>query len=267
MSRGGTAGAVLLGLAVAAALLSAVWTPWDVAALDIAHRLAPVSAAHPLGTDQLGRDLLSMLIAGAGPSLLTAAAAVAIGLVLGVPIGLFAAARPGWRDEVAMRASDIAFAFPALLLALLIVAIAGPGAGRAALAIGIFAIPIFARVTRGAARAIWARDFILAARLAGRGRTSITIAHVLPNIVGQISVQATVQLGLGLIAEAGLSYLGLGVQPPGVSWGRMLADGQTLIAVAPRLVLLPGLAIVGTVLGITLLGDALRARLDRGGRW
>ena len=261
MTRGGIAGIVIVALVTIAALLSLVWTPYDIAALDIAHRLAAGSAAHPLGTDQLGRDLLSMLMAGARPSLGVAALAVLIGLAGGVPLGLLAAARPGWIDETVARGADILFAFPALVLALLIVAVAGPGADRAALAIGLFNIPVFARLTRAAAQAAWARDFILAARLAGKSDARIAAEHVLPNIAGALLVQAAVQLSLGMLAEAGLSFLGLGAQPPQASWGRMLADGQTLIGVAPRLVLLPGLAIVATVLGLNLAGDALRARL------
>jgi peptide/nickel transport system permease protein len=255
-----------LGLAIvilvgAMALLSFVWTPYDVGAFDIAHRLAAGSTAHPLGTDQYGRDLVSMLMAGARPSLGVALLAVAIGLVGGVPLGLVAAARPGWLDETIARMADILFAFPALVLALLIVAVAGPGATHAAIAIGLFNIPVFTRLTRAAARSIWARDFTLAARLAGKGAARVSIEHILPNIAGPLLVQAAVQLSLGLIAEAGLSFLGLGAQPPYASWGRMLADGQTLIAVAPRLVLLPGLFILLTVLGINLAGDALRALL------
>jgi peptide/nickel transport system permease protein len=255
----------IVALVSAMALLSFVWTPYDIATLDIAHRLAASSAAHPLGTDQLGRDLLSMLMAGARPSLGVALLAVAIGLGGGVPLGLVAAARPGWIDEAVSRAADILFAFPAVVLALLVIAVAGPGATHAAIAIGLFNIPIFARVTRAAARSIWTRDFILAARLAGKSRLDISVGHILPNIAGALLVQAAVQLSLGLIAEAGLSFLGLGTQPPHASWGRMLADGQTLIGVAPRLVLLPGLAILLTVLGINLAGDALRTRfgIDR----
>jgi peptide/nickel transport system permease protein len=254
-------GPILLGLIVALALLSFVWTPWDVTAIDIAHRLQPASAAHWLGTDQLGRDLLSMLIAGARPSLGVAALALAIGLACGVPLGLLAAARPGWIDELVARGTDILFAFPAILLALLVIAVLGPGASHAALAIGLFNIPVFARVTRASARGIWTRDFILAARLAGKGRTLISLEHVLPNIAGPLIMQASLQLSLGVLAEAGLSFLGLGAQPPAASWGRMVADAQTLIGVAPNLVLLPGLAIVVTVFAINFAGEALRDRL------
>lgn len=263
MSRGGLVGVAVLGVAVAAALLSRLWTPWDVAALDVAHRLAPAGAAHWLGTDQLGRDILSMLMAGAAPSLGTAALATAIGLAAGVPLGLLAAVRGGWLDELVARGGDVLFAFPALVLALLIVALAGPGASRAALAIGLFNVPVFLRVTRAAAQAVLARDFIAAARLAGRGDAGIARDHVLPNIAPALIVQAAVQLSLGLLAEAGLAFLGLGPQPPAPSWGRMVADGQTLVGIAPRLVLLPGLAILLTVLAVNLVADALRDRLRR----
>jgi len=254
-------GPILLGLVVCMALLSLVWTPWDVAAIDVSHRFESASAAHWLGTDQLGRDLLSMLMAGARPSLGVAALALAIGLIGGVPLGLFAAARPGWIEELVTRGADILLAFPAILLALLVIAILGPGASHAALAIGLFNIPVFARVTRASARGIWTRDFILAARLAGKGPALISVEHVLPNIAGTLITQASLQLSLGVLAEAGLSFLGLGAQPPAASWGRMVADAQTLIGVAPSQVLLPGLAIVITVVAINLAGEALRDRL------
>jgi peptide/nickel transport system permease protein len=231
-----------------------------VAAIDVAGRLQPGSLAHPLGTDQVGRDILSMLMAGARPSLGVAALALVIGLLGGVPLGLVAAARPGWIDEIIARGGDILFAFPALMLAMLVIAVMGPGASHAALAIGLFNIPIFIRVTRASARAIWTRDFILAARLAGKGPARISRDHILPNIVGPLITQAAIQLSLGVLAEAALSFLGLGAQPPAPSWGRMVADAQTLIGIAPRLVLLPGLAIVVTVLAINLAGDAIRSR-------
>jgi peptide/nickel transport system permease protein len=254
-------GFILLGVVVAAGLLSVVWTPADVRTIDVAHRLQPGSPSHLLGTDQLGRDLLSMLIAGAGPSLGVAVLALVIGLAGGVPLGLLAAAFPGWVDESVARGADIMFAFPALVLAMLVVAVLGPGASHAALAIGLFNIPVFVRVARASARAIWPRDFILAAQLAGKGRALISLEHILPNIAGPLIVQATLQLSLGVLAEAALSFIGLGVQPPAPSWGRMVADAQTLIAVAPRLVFLPGLAIAATVFAISLTGEALRERL------
>jgi len=262
MVRRGWAGAAIVILLAAAGLMSLVWAPWDVRVIDVAHRLAGSSWAHPLGTDQLGRDLLSMLMAGAAPSLATAGLGTVIGLLGGVPLGLLAAARPGRIDDLVARIADLLFAFPALILALLIVAVAGPGADRAAIAIGIFNIPVFTRVTRATAQSLWQRDFIRAARLAGKGRTRIAIEHILPNVAPAIVIQASIQLAMGLLAEAALSYLGLGVQPPSPSWGRMLADGQTLIGLAPRLVLLPGAAIMLAALGFVWIGDALSRRVD-----
>lgn len=254
-------GILLLGLIAAIALLSFLWTPWDAGAIDVARRLQPASWAHPLGTDQLGRDLLSMLMAGARAPLGVAALALAIGLAGGVPLGLLAAARPGVMDEIVTRGADILLALPALVLAMLVVAVLGPGASHAALAVGMFNIPVFARVTRAAARTVWTRDFILAARLAGKGPALISAEHILPNILGPLVTQATLQLSLGVLAEAALSFLGLGVQPPLPSWGRMVADAQTLIGAAPRLVLLPGFAIAITIFAINLAGEALRDRI------
>lgn len=258
------AGGVIVALLGGLALLALVWTPHDPAALDIAHRLARPSASHPLGTDQLGRDLLSMLMAGGLPAFLTATLAVAIGAGVGVPLGLAAAALGGWIDEAVMRLADILFAFPAVLMAMLIVAVWGPGPGKAALAIGLFTIPVFARVARGGARSLWPRDYVAAARLAGKGRLGISVEHILPNIAGQLLVQATIQFAIGLVAESALSYLGLGAQPPVPSWGRMLADGQTLIAIAPGLVILPGLALLLAVTGVNLIGAGLARRIACG---
>ena len=256
-------GALLAGLCVLAALLSFVWTPHPVEGIDISARLQPPGGAHPLGTDQFGRDILSMLMVGARTSLAVALIAVGIGMAAGVPLGLLAAARRGSIvDAVVMRLNDLVFAFPSLVIAILVTAILGPSATNAILAIGIFNIPVFARVTRGAALSLWTLDFVRAARLAGKGAARISAEHILPNIAALLIVQGTIQFSLGILAEAGLSYVGLGAQPPVPSWGRMLADAQTLIALAPHVALMPGLAIVLTVLGLNLLGDGLRDRLD-----
>ncbi|HEY0314910.1 MAG TPA: ABC transporter permease [Sphingomonas sp.] len=268
MKRGTPAmatGLAIVGVALVVALVSLVWTPYDVTAIDVGARLLPVSAAHPLGTDQFGRDMLSTIMAGTRVSLAVSLAAVAAAMLLGVPLGLAAAALGGWADEVAMRASDTLFAFPSLLLAVLLAAVLGPGASNAVIAIALFNVPVFARLARGLAAGLWQRDFISAARLAGRGRAAISCTHILPNIASGLAVQATIQFSLALLAEAGLSYVGLGVQPPAPSWGRMLSDAQTLLGVAPRLAIVPGLAIVLLVLGFTLLGDGLRDRMDRRG--
>ncbi|ETX26757.1 ABC transporter permease [Roseivivax isoporae] len=256
-------GAALAVLVAGAALLSFAWTPGEVTGVDIPARLQPPSAAHLLGTDQFGRDILSMLMVGARTSLAVALVAVGIGMGLGVPLGLAAAARRGsWLDEVIMRGNDLVFAFPSLVIAILITAVAGPGAVNAIIAIGIFNVPVFARLSRGAALPVWQREFILAARVAGKGAPRISAEHVLPNIANLLIVQGTIQFSLGILAEAGLSYVGLGAQPPVPSWGRMLAEAQTLVAIAPHVALMPGLAIVLTVLGLNLLGDGLRDALD-----
>ncbi|MER2507317.1 ABC transporter permease [Amaricoccus sp.] len=256
-------GAALCGVFAILALVSLVWTPYDVAMLDIAAKLRPPSAAHWLGTDHYGRDVLSMIMVGARVSLAVALVAVGIGMGFGVPLGLIAAARHGgWLDEIIMRANDLVFAFPALLIAIMITAVFGPSALNAILAIGVFNVPVFARLTRGAALSLWTRDFVLAARVAGKGRTRISLEHILPNLASLLIVQGTIQFSLGILAEAALAYVGLGAQPPTPSWGRMLAESQTMIAFAPRLALVPGLAIVLTVLGLNLLGDGLRDLLD-----
>lgn len=255
-------GAALTTLLLAAALLSLVWTPWPVDIVDVPARLQPPSLAHWLGTDQLGRDVLSLLLVGARTSILVAVVAVAIGAGIGVPLGALAAARRGWVDELVMRFGDFAFAFPALLSAVMITALAGPGAVNSIIAIGIFNIPVFARLTRGGALGLWRRDFVLAARIAGKGGVRITAEHILPNLASLLIVQATIQFALAILADAGLSYLGLGVQPPTPSWGKMLNEAQTLMYLAPRLAILPGLAIVLAVLGLNLLGDGLRDLLD-----
>lgn len=252
---------ITLAIAIIA-LISLFWAPYDVTKLSVASRVQGMSWAHPFGTDHLGRDVLSMIMLGARNSIAVALVAVGIGMGLGVPLGLWAAAKGGWVDEVLMRANDMIFAFPSLLSAVMITAIFGPGAINAIIAIGIFNIPVFARVARGGALAIWPREFVLAARACGKGELLISIEHILPNIANLLLVQATIQFALGILAEAGLSYLGLGAQPPMPSWGRMLFDAQTRIAVAPHLAVIPGLAIVLTVLGLNLLGDGLRDAID-----
>jgi peptide/nickel transport system permease protein len=257
-----TLGMVLTGLVIVAALVSLVWTPHSPTAIDVAHKLAPPSAVHLLGTDHFGRDVASMLMVGAQNSILVGIVAVSIGITIGVAAGLLAASRGGWVEEALMRLADFTFAFPAVLSAILITALLGPGIVNSIIAIGIFNIPAFARLTRGAARSIWLRDFILASRVAGKGNLQITIEHVLPNIASVLIVQATIQFGVAILAEAGLSYLGLGTQPPNPSWGRMLNEAQTFLFIAPRLAVYPGLAIVLAVLGLNLLGDGLRDRLD-----
>ncbi|HEY4445694.1 MAG TPA: ABC transporter permease [Steroidobacteraceae bacterium] len=258
------AGAAITGIFVAAAAVAEFWTPYDPAVLSIVDKLQAPNMHHWFGTDQLGRDVLSMIMAGAKNSVGVALLSVIIGVFIGVPLGLLAAARRGAVDELIMRGNDLVFAFPSLLLAILITAVFGPGAVNAIIAIGIFNIPVFARVVRGGALQLWTRDYTSAARVAGKGSMRVSLEHILPNLAGLLAVQGTIQFSLGVIAEAGLSYVGLGAQPPTPSWGRMLNEAQTLTALAPTLALFPGIAVLSFVLGLNLLGDGLRQRRERG---
>ncbi len=256
-------GGALFALFLAGALISFVWVPYNVETLNIAGKFKLPSGTNWFGTDHFGRDIFSMIMVGARTSIAVAIVAVGIGIVVGVPLGLAAAANHGSiLDEVIMRGNDLVFAFPSLVIAILITAVFGPSAVNAIIAIGIFNIPVFARISRGAALSIWTLDYILSARVAGKRAWRISVEHILPNIANLLIVQGTIQFSLGILAEAALSYVGLGAQPPTPSWGRMLADSQTMISFAPHLALFPGFAIVFTVLGLNLMGDGLRDILD-----
>jgi peptide/nickel transport system permease protein len=261
-NRGFTIGAVLTLLLVATALLSLVWTPYSPYEMNIPDKLQPPSAVHWLGTDPFGRDVASLLLMGARASIMVGVIAVSIGLVIGTAFGLLAAAKRGWVEEAIMRLADFGFAFPAILSAIMLTAVFGAGMVNAIIAIGIYNIPTFARITRASANAVWSREFVLAARACGKGSFSITMEHVLPNILSVLIVQATIRFAIAILAEAALSYLGLGTQPPQPSWGRMLSEAQTLLFQAPMLAVFPGLAIAFAVLGLNLLGDGLRDLLD-----
>ena len=255
-------GGVLTLLLLAAAALSLVWTPHDPYDVQIPVRLQKPDATYWLGTDPYGRDILSLLLVGARASIVVGIIAVGIGLVVGTAFGLLASARRGWTEEIIMRVADFGFAFPAILSAIMLTAVFGPGMVNAIIAIGIYNIPTFARITRASANAIWSREFVLAARACGKGAFSITMEHVLPNIASVLIVQATIRFAIAILAEAALSYLGLGTQPPQPSWGRMLSEAQTLMFQAPMLAVFPGVAIALAVLGLNLLGDGLRDLLD-----
>ncbi len=263
-------GGTLTLLMAAAALLSLLWTPHPVAEIKLPAKLQAPSSSHWLGTDSLGRDIASQLLVGAQNSIVVGVIAVGIGLTLGVALGCLASASRandhangrGWIEELIMRASDFTFAFPALLTAIMLTAIYGPGLVLSIVAIGIFNIPVFARITRASANAVWARDFITAARAAGKGPLAITLDHVLPNIASPLIVQATISFATAILAEAALSYLGLGTQPPQPSWGRMLNEAQSQMFQAPLLAVYPGVAIMLAVLGLNLMGDGLRDLMD-----
>lgn len=247
---------------VVMAATSLFWTPYDANRMNPKHRLESPSMQHPLGTDQYGRDTLSRIMEGSVNSIIVGLMTVAIGMSIGVILGLLAAYCGKLANEVIMRFSDLLFAFPAVLTAILITSILGPSMTNAMLAIGIFYIPVFARLTRAVAISIWEREYITAARASGISELKITWKHVLPNILSPLLIQGTIQFAVAILAEAGLSYLGLGTQPPHASWGRMLNEAQTFMSMAPWMVLFPGVAIAWAVLGFNLLGDGLRDTLD-----
>ncbi|WDR06642.1 ABC transporter permease [Devosia rhodophyticola] len=250
------------GLFAVLALVSLVWTPYAIADIDIGRRFLGPSLNHWFGTDNLGRDMVSLIMSGTLTSFVVAALAVGIGAGVGVPLGLAAAAWGGVVEWAVLRLSDFVFAFPAIIVAILITTLFGPSAINAILAIGIFNIPVFARVARGGALSIKTLDFVAAARLAGLGNWAIAFRHLLPNIASLIIVQGTIQLSLGILAEAGLSYIGLGTQPPATSLGLLLRDAQSLFLLHPSLSLVPGLAIVIIVVALNLAGDGLRDAID-----
>lgn len=243
-------------------VVSLVWTPFPIEQINIGRRFLAPSGEHWLGTDNLGRDMASLVMSGTLTSFLVAALAVAIGAGIGVPIGLAAAAWGGAVEWLVLRFSDFIFAFPAIIVAILITTLVGPGSINAIVAVGIFNIPVFARVARGGALSIATLDFVAAGRLAGLGNAMIAYRHLLPNIMSLIIVQGTIQLSLGILAEAGLSYVGLGTQPPATSLGLMLRDAQGLFLIHPWLTLVPGLCIVLIVIALNIAGDGLRDAID-----
>jgi peptide/nickel transport system permease protein len=255
-------GICISALFIATAVLSLFWTPFSPARMQIAQRLKPPLEQGLFGTDQFGRDVASMLMAGAWNSLSIAAAAVAIGASLGSILGLAVSVRRGWLEVFTMRTCDVIFAVPPILSAMVLGAFIGAGRFTAIIAIATFMVPVFARLTLAAALQIWTRAYVLAAIGMGLSSLRITLVHVLPNISTQIIVQVTIQLGLAILTEAGLSFLGLGMAPPAPTWGRMLAEAQTFLGQAPWLAILPGLAIAFAVIGFSLLGDGLRDLLD-----
>ena len=257
-----TVGFALTVVIILMAVTSLAWTPYDANKMDPRQRLKGPSISHPLGTDQYGRDIMSRVMVGAANSIIVGLVTVAIGLTIGVALGLASAYYRGLADEAIMRLSDFLFGFPAVLTAILITSILGPSMINAMLAIGTFYIPVFARLTRAVALSIWQKEYIMAARAAGISEWAITWRHVLPNILSPLLIQGTIQFAVAILAEAGLSYLGLGTQPPHASWGRMLNEAQTFMSLSPWMAIFPGVAIAWAVLGVNLLGDGLRDTLD-----
>lgn len=255
-------GAVLVGLVVLAAALSFIWTPHDPLRVNAAVRLLGPSGDYLLGTDKFGRDLVSQIMVGARTTLYVGVVAVGVAALIGTPLGILAAMGPRWLGEFVMRVNDLLLAFPALLLAIMFGAVFGANTLTAMIAIGIATVPSFARIARSGALQVMSTEYVLAARAAGRPRLAIAGRHVLPNIAGLLIVQSSVSFAIAVLSEAALSFLGFGTRPPTPSWGRMLQESQELLAVQPRLALVPGVAIAIAVLGFNLLGDGLRDRLD-----
>jgi len=262
-SRLATLGLLITATVIVVAIFAPVIAPYDPTAQNIAEKqlLAP-SLEHPMGTDQLGRDIFSRVLYGAQLSLEVGIIAVGVAIAAGVPLGLAAGFYRGYTDELVMRGMDVVFSFPAILLAIAMVAILGQSMVNVMLAIGITYTPVFARVTRSGVLSVREETFVDAARAIGDTNRSIILRDILPNVVAPIIVQATVSLAFAILAESALSFLGLGTPPPAPSWGRMLSDSRNFLQTAPWTALFPGLAIMITILGFNFLGDGLRDTLD-----
>ncbi|MFF8817069.1 ABC transporter permease [Leucobacter sp. NPDC015123] len=255
-------GMVLVGIVVVTAIVSFFWTPFDPVQVNAPDRLQGPSAEHWFGTDKYGRDLFSGMLVGARITLFVGLVSVGIALLIGTPLGIWAGIRGGWTEELIMRSSDIVLAFPALLLAIMSAAVFGASTLTAMVAIGVSTIPGFARVARSGTLQVMSTEYVLAARAASQSRFRIAVRHVLPNIIGIVVVQCSVAFALAVLAEAALSFLGLGTPPPTPSWGRMLQESQQFLGTHPLLAIFPGAAIALAVMGFNLLGDGLRDRFD-----
>jgi len=261
-NRLASVGAVIILLLIFLALIGPKLTPYDPIGLDMEARLRPPSLRHPFGTDDFGRDVLSRVLSGTSISLKVAVIAVSISAVIGTLLGAVSGYYGRWIDEVIMRLMDILFAFPAILLAIAILAALGPGIDNAMIAIGIVYTPIFARITRGSVLIVREEVYVDAATSIGCRDSRILFRHILPNVIAPVIVETTLSLAFAILAEAALSFLGLGTQPPDPSWGRMLSESRGYIQNAPWLGIFPGLAIMFTVMGFNFLGDGLRDALD-----
>lgn len=261
-NRLAVAGLVVLALLTIVAIFAPLIAPYDINDVNIADRFSPPSSDYLFGTDELGRDIFSRVVIAARVSLRVGFIAVGIALVIGVPIGLVSGYYGGAIDSFLMRVMDVLFSFPAILLAIAILAVLGPGVGNAMVAIGIVYTPIFARITRGSVLGIKNQVFVTAARSLGATDGRILRTHILPNVVAPIIVQTSLSLAFAILSEAALSFLGLGVQPPDPAWGRMLADGRSFFQDAPWMAIFPGLAILLTVMSFNFVGDGLRDALD-----
>lgn len=255
-------GSAIVSSLVGVAVVGAVWTPYDPLRLDMLARLSPPSAAHWLGTDEFGRDIVSRLMRGASISLTVAAITVALAVAAGTAIGLLAGSSRGWIQRIIMAMTDALLAFPGILLALALIAIVGVGQYGIVIALSLAYMPGVIRIVRGAVLSVRERDYVLASRMVGNSESYTVAAHILPNCIAPISVLATSMLGWVILAESALSFLGLGVPPPAPTWGNMLSASQPYFEKAIWLSVAPGACISIALLGANLLGDALRDRLD-----
>lgn len=256
------AGGAVVILLVLVAVAAPYLAPYDPVQQDLAHSLVGPSLTHLAGTDVHGRDIFSRIVHGTRISLRIGFLGMLLGCVAGVILGLVAGYYGGWADSLIMRLLDVQLAFPGLLVAICIIAIIGPGLENVIVAVGIFSVPLFARVTRGQILTLKEQEFILAARMMGAEDGRIMLHHLLPNAVAPILVLCTLRIATAILTAASLSFLGLGAQPPIPEWGAMLSDGRAYLAVAPHVATIPGLAILITVLAFNLLGDGLRDALD-----
>lgn len=262
MSLNALVGGAIVGLLILAAMAGWLWTPFDPLRIEFRARLAPPSALHPLGADEFGRDVLSRLMRGAATSAWISLATVALAIVAGTAVGIVTGYVRGWVDRVAMTFVDALLAFPGILLALGLLAVFGAGPGGIVAALGLAYTPSVARIVRGSVLSLRERGFVEASRVMGNSELFTMVRHVMPNCIAPLTVLATSMFGWVILSESALSFLGLGVPPPAPTWGNMLASGRPFIGQAPWLAIFPGLCISVTLLGINLLGDAVRDRLD-----
>jgi ABC-type dipeptide/oligopeptide/nickel transport system permease subunit len=261
-NRSALAGAVIMAAFIVMAVAAPLIAPYDPIAQNYDHLRESPTMAHPFGTDNFGRDILSRVIYGARVSLTVGVLGTVLGVIIGVVIGMLAGYYGGWVDAVLMRLLDIQLAFPGILLAIAIIAVLGVGTRNVVIAIGIFSVPIFARVLRGSILSLKQQDFVLAAKAIGVSDRRLMFIHLMPNALAPIVVLSTLRLGTAILTAASLSFLGLGVKPPTSEWGTMLSDGRQFLQLAPHIAIFPGLAILVVMLALNLLGDGLRDALD-----
>jgi peptide/nickel transport system permease protein len=255
-------GGIIVFIYIILAVLAPLISPYDPYEIDLVNKLQPPSADHIMGTDDKGRDIFSRILYGSQLSLAVGFVSVFIGALFGIVLGIISGYYGGWVDTIIMRFIDVLLAFPGLLLALAIVSALGPSLINVMIAVGVFSIPTFARIVRGSTLSVKKMEYIDAIRVLGASDLKIIFVHILPNIMSPIIVQGTLRLATSILSVAGLSFLGMGAQPPTPEWGAMLSDGRDFLFTAPHIALFPGIAIALIVLGFNLFGDGLRDALD-----